>query len=112
MDAQIKKGLLDVCVLACLVDEDNYGYQIIKDVNAVVAISEGTLYPVLKRLEHLKFLTTYEIAYNGRLRKYFKITENGMQKLKEFDKEQEGLIRVYEYISSKIKSNGKGGSDE
>ena len=58
MDAQLKKGLLDVCVLVALQERDSYGYQIIKDVSPIVEISESTLYPILKRLEAGGFVTT------------------------------------------------------
>ena len=53
MDAQIKRGLLEVCVLAAIRDEDSYGYQIIKDMKPYLDISESTLYPILRRLEGL-----------------------------------------------------------
>ena len=51
MDIQLKRGMLDVCVLAAIKDEDSYGYQIIKDMKPYVTISESTLYPILRRLE-------------------------------------------------------------
>ena len=51
MDAQLKRGVLDVCVLAALKNEDSYGYKIIKDVRPVLSLSESTLYTILKRLE-------------------------------------------------------------
>ena len=51
MDVQMKRGLLDVCVLAAIEPEDSYGYKIIKDVKPYVDISESTLYPILRRLE-------------------------------------------------------------
>ena len=98
MDIQIKKGLLDICVLACLNRGDSYGYQIIKDVGDVIEISESTLYPILKRLEMASQLITYEVAHNGRLRKYFHITQEGKTKLKEFEKDQESLNKIYNYI--------------
>ena len=50
MDIQLKKGLLEVCVLASLLQEDSYGYQLISDLSSCVEISESTLYPILKRL--------------------------------------------------------------
>ena len=68
MDAQLKKGLLDVCVLVALQERDSYGYQIIKDVSPIVEISESTLYPILKRLEAGGFVTTYSKEHNSRLR--------------------------------------------
>ena len=70
MDIQLKKGLLEVCVLASLLQEDSYGYQLISDLSSCVEISESTLYPILKRLDAAKCLTTYSREHNGRLRKY------------------------------------------
>jgi len=99
MDVQLKKGLLDICVLACLSRHDSYGYQIIKDVGQVVEISESTLYPVLRRLETSQAIINYDVAHNGRLRKYFTITEEGKKRLQEFKTQQDKLIRIYEYIN-------------
>ncbi|MCL2850736.1 MAG: PadR family transcriptional regulator [Firmicutes bacterium] len=102
MDAQIKKGLIDICVLATLSKGDSYGWQIIKDINQVMLLSESTLYPVLKRLETANMVTTYEQPHNGRLRRYFKITVMGKTKLGEFENEFKGIARVYNYIMASI----------
>ena len=104
VDSQVKKGLLDICVLAALNRGDSYGWQIIKDVGVVVEISEGTLYPILKRLEAGNLVETYEVAHNGRLRKYFKITSGGKTRLKMFEQEQEQLIKIYEFISGSLRN--------
>ena len=61
MDIQLKRGLLDVCVLAAIKNEDSYGYQIIKDMKPYVEISESTLYPILRRLEGANMLTVYTV---------------------------------------------------
>ena len=74
MDIQLKRGLLDVCVLAAIKDEDSYGYQIIKDIHPYVEISESTLYPILRRMENAQLLTVRSAEHNGRLRKYYHIT--------------------------------------
>jgi PadR family transcriptional regulator PadR len=103
MDAQFKKGLLDVCVLALLSRGESYGWQIIKDLEAVIEISESTLYPVLKRLEDAKELQSYSVAYNGRLRKYFQITERGHGRLRDFEAEKAELERVYSFINECVK---------
>lgn len=84
MDVQIKKGLLEACVLTVLKKKDSYGYQIIRDITSCIAISESTLYPILKRLEGGGYLTTYSLEHQGRLRKYYKITELGEQKIETF----------------------------
>ena len=57
MDVQLKRGLLDVCVLAAIKDEDSYGYKIIKDLKPCLLLSESTLYTILKRLEGAGMLT-------------------------------------------------------
>ena len=81
MDAQLKKGLLEVCVLVALQSSDSYGYQIIKDVSPIVEISESTLYPILKRLEAGGMVTTYSMEHNSRLRKYYRLTQSGRKEL-------------------------------
>ena len=79
MDTQLKKGLLDVCVLSVLREGESYGYKIISDIAPYIEISESTLYPILKRLEATGAVTTRSREYNGRLRKYYAITEKGRQ---------------------------------
>lgn len=98
MDAQLKKGLLEICVLVALKNEESYGYKIISDISPYVEISESTLYPILKRLEATKCLTTRTKAYNGRLRKYYMITDAGRRRIKESMNDLDELRRVYEYI--------------
>lgn len=98
MDIQLKKGLLEICVLKILEQQDSYGYQIIKDLSNIIQISESTLYPILKRLEINQYLTVYTSEHNGRLRKYFSITDNGKQRIKHFLKEWEELIKIYHFI--------------
>ena len=67
MDGQLKRGMLDVCVLAAIRKEDSYGYQILKDLRPYVALSESTLYPILRRLETAEMLTVRTAEHNGRL---------------------------------------------
>ncbi len=98
MDTQIKKGLLEVCVLTVLREKDSYGYQIIRDVSSCIAISESTLYPILKRLEGSGCLTTYSVEHQGRLRKYYRITQQGMDKITAFLQEWEEVMQVYQFI--------------
>lgn len=98
MDAQLKKGLLEVCVLAALKREESYGYKIISDVSPYIEISESTLYPILKRLETAGCLTTRSKEYNGRLRKYYMITERGKERIREFITDLDQLDRVYKFI--------------
>ncbi|MFQ9923274.1 MAG: PadR family transcriptional regulator [Beduini sp.] len=98
MDIQLKKGLLDICVLTVLKRGDSYGYQIVKDVSDYVETSESTLYPILKRLEANGSLTTYSVEHQGRLRKYYQITDNGKEKIKEFLVEWKQVEKIYQFI--------------
>ena len=86
MDIQLKRGLLDVCVLAAIKDGESYGYKIIKDMSPYVEISESTLYPILRRLESAGFITVRSAEHSGRLRKYYSITNAGLSKIEDFKK--------------------------
>ncbi len=98
MDIQIKRGLLDVCVLAAIKTEESYGYQIIKDMKPYVEISESTLYPILRRLEAGELLTVRSAEHNGRLRKYYRITAAGLERLREFQQEWEQMQLIYRFV--------------
>lgn len=101
MDAQVKKGLLEFCVLSQLSREESYGYQIIKDLADWVELSESTLYPILRRLEGNGDVETYSREYNSRIRRYYRITKQGRERLIEFNREQWKLRRILEYIEGK-----------
>ena len=105
MDIQLKRGLLDVCVLAAIKNDDSYGYQIIKDMKPYVELSESTLYPILRRLEAAELLTVYSVERNGRLRKYYHITEQGIKRLGDFKEEWKEIMAIYRFISRE--ENGK-----
>lgn len=105
MDIQIKRGLLDVCVLASIKNADSYGYQIIKDMKPYVEISESTLYPILRRLEESKMLTVRSAEHSGRLRKYYHITDAGLNRISDFYQDWEEILNIYKYIT-------KEGNDE
>jgi PadR family transcriptional regulator PadR len=98
VDAQIKKGFLELLVLASLKTQASYGYRIIQDVSQIVETSESTLYPILKRLEQQNYLVTYTEEYNSRLRRYYQITSSGIQKLKDSRSEFEEIKKIYDYI--------------
>jgi len=98
MDAQLRRGILDVCVLRALADGDSYGYRIIKDISPYVTISESTLYPILKRLESAGLLTVKSVEHSGRLRKYYSLTAPGRARIDDFLQEWEELMRTYAYI--------------
>ena len=87
MDVQLKRGILDVCVLAAIKNEDSYGYKIIKDMKPYLELSESTLYTILKRLESAKMLTVRTTEHGGRLRKYYHITDEGLQRIDDFKEE-------------------------
>lgn len=99
MDIQLKRGLLDVCVLAAIKNKDSYGYQIIKDMKPYVEISESTLYPILRRLETAKLLTVRTAEHNGRLRKYFSITPAGLTRIDDFKEEWKEIVAIYNFVT-------------
>lgn len=99
MDIQLKRGLLDVCVLKAIKNEDSYGYQIIKDIKPFVEISESTLYPILRRLEASELLTVRTAEHNGRLRKYYRITDLGIKRIEEFKREWQEIISIYNFVT-------------
>jgi PadR family transcriptional regulator PadR len=98
MDIQIKRGLLDVCVLAAIRNEDSYGYQIIKDMKPYVEISESTLYPILKRLEGAELLTVRSVEHSGRLRKYYHITPAGLRRIEDFSQDWKEIQAICNFI--------------
>ena len=99
MDIQLKRGLLEVCVLAAIRDEDSYGYQIIKDMKPYTDISESTLYPILRRLEQQQLLSVRAVEHGGRLRKYYHITALGKERLKTFCTEWAEVEAMYRFIT-------------
>ncbi len=98
MDAQLKKGFLEICVLASLRNKDLYGYKLIEDISEYIEISESTLYPILKRLESSGCLTTYTQEHNTRLRKYYRITEAGKKRITDFLSSKEDIMKIYDFI--------------
>ena len=107
MDIQLKRGLLDVCVLAAIKNEDSYGYKIIKDMKPYIELSESTLYTILKRLETSDMLTVRTAEYGGRLRKYYHITENGIKRIEEFKKEWNEILSIYKFVVREDNGNDK-----
>ena len=99
MDIQMKRGLLDVCVLAAIKDEQSYGYKIIKDLKPYIELSESTLYTVLKRLESSKMLTVRTAEYGGRLRKYYRITKDGVERIEDFKNEWKEILSIYRFVT-------------
>lgn len=99
MDIQLKRGLLDVCVLASIKSEDSYGYKIIKDIKPYVEISESTLYPILRRLEVAELLNVKSAEHNGRLRKYYSITPLGLKRIEDFKNEWNEIMSIYTFVT-------------
>ena len=106
MDIQLKRGLLDVCVLAAIKDEDSYGYKIIKDLKPYAELSESTLYTILKRLEAADMLTVRSAEHGGRLRKYYRITPAGLRRIDEFLEEWKEIMSIYQFVSKEEHHNG------
>ena len=98
MDNQLKRGLLDICVLAAIKSKDSYGYQIIKDMKPYIELSESTLYTILKRLETAQMLTVKTAEHNGRLRKYYHITGTGLKRIEEFKIDWQEIVSIYRFI--------------
>lgn len=98
LDPQLKRGLLETCILSLLCRGDSYGYQIIKDLAASITVSESTLYPILRRLEGSGALTVYSVPHNGRLRKFYRITPAGRAQIREFLQGWEEILAMYNLI--------------
>ena len=99
MDIQLKRGLLDVCVLAAIKGEESYGYKIIKDMKPYLEMSESTLYTILKRLEAANMLTVRTAEHKGRLRKYYQITKSGLLRIEEFKEEWREVMSIYQFVT-------------
>lgn len=99
MDVQLKRGMLDVCVLAAIRKEESYGYRIIKDMSPYVELSESTLYTILKRLELANMLTVRTAEHGGRLRKYYRITDLGLRRIEEFCEEWKEIMAIYRFVT-------------
>ena len=99
MDIQLKRGLLDVCVLAAIKNEDSYGYKIIKDMKPYIEMSESTLYTILKRLELAGLLTVRTSEHDGRLRKYYHITRAGLGRIEDFKAEWREVTSIYKFVT-------------
>lgn len=98
MDVQLKKGILDVCVLSAIKNEDSYGYKIIKDMKPYVEMSESTLYTILKRLEIAGMLTVKTSEHDGRIRKYYHITKAGLGRIEDFKEEWSEVMSIYRFV--------------
>jgi PadR family transcriptional regulator PadR len=105
MDIQLKRGLLDICVLAAIKSKDSYGYQIIKDMKPYIKMSESTLYTILKRLETADMLTVRTAEHGGRLRKYYRITGQGVKRIEDFKDEWKEIMAIYQFVTKEDEVN-------
>ena len=105
MDIQLKRGLLDVCVLAAIKGEESYGYKIIKDMKPYTEMSESTLYTILKRLEAAEMLTVRTAEHGGRLRKYYRIIKAGLSRIEEFKEEWREVMSIYRFVTKEEEGN-------
>jgi PadR family transcriptional regulator PadR len=105
MDIQLKRGLLDVCVLAAIQDGESYGYKIIKDMKPYLSLSESTLYTILKRLETAGMLTVRTAEHGGRLRKYYRITDEGRERIEEFKRDWREILSIYRFVTKEDDGN-------
>ena len=105
MDIQLKRGLLDVCVLAAIKDGESYGYKIIKDMKPYIELSESTLYTILKRLETSQMLTVRTVEHDGRLRKYYHITQAGVNRIDAFKEEWREVMSIYKFVTKEDDNN-------
>ena len=99
MDIQLKRGLLDVCVLSAIKNSDSYGYEMLKNMKPYIEMSESTLYTILKRLELSGMLTVYTMEHGGRLRKYYHITNAGLGRITDFQDEWREVMSIYRYVT-------------
>ena len=105
MDSQLKRGILDVCVLSAIKDEASYGYKIIKDMKPYMEMSESTLYTILKRLESAEMLTVRTAEHGGRLRKYYRITDLGLRRIEDFREEWREIMSIYQFVTKEDREN-------
>lgn len=105
MDIQLKRGMLDICVLSSIKNEASYGYKIIKDMKPYITISESTLYPILRRLEASNLLTVKSVEHSGRLRKYYHITPEGLNRITDFLEDWKEIMAIYKFVTREEDSN-------
>ena len=99
MDIQLKRGMLDVCVLETIKNGESYGYKMIKDMKPYLEMSESTLYTILKRLEIAGMLTVRTAEHGGRLRKYYTITKAGLGRIDDFKREWKEMMAIYAFVT-------------
>ncbi|GEP19047.1 PadR family transcriptional regulator [Pediococcus argentinicus] len=113
MNIQLTSEVLDGLVLSLLTHQDYYGYAITQEIQKKFQISESTLYPVLRRLKAKKWLTTYDQPFQGRNRRYYKITKSGYQQfqaiLEAWKKYDQNINEIFNNTESEAKENDQAG---
>ncbi len=107
MNAQFKRGIIELCVLSQLVPSDMYGYQVISDISKHLDVNENTIYPILRRLTQDGYFDTYlEESNLGAPRKYYKMTPSGFEYYLALRDEWDQFIGgVYEILNQGGKKN-------
>ena len=102
MNIQFKKGVLELCVLSLLEKRDFYGYELVEKISEFINISEGTIYPLLRRFRTEGYVRTYlEESQEGPPRKYYELTEKGKEALADMDTAWNEVVESIEYIKNK-----------
>lgn len=102
MEFQLGSTLLDACVLSILHEKDTYGYQLTQEIKQTLDVSESTLYPVLRRLTKETYLETYDLQYEGRNRRYYKLTAKGKE-------QYENYYRAWKQFEEQVNTIMEGG---
>jgi len=93
MNIQFKKGVLELCVLSLLIKQNRYGYDLVNEISKSIEISEGTIYPLLRRLKNVGYVTTYlQESQEGAPRKYYKLTSSGEKTTEEMKKDWDDFV--------------------
>lgn len=107
MNIQLKKGILELCVLAVLDKKDCYGYELVSEISKNIEISEGTIYPILRRLNQEGYFVTYlQESQEGPPRKYYKLTELGKHTKEELIKEWSDLVNGVSNVIKEVELDG------
>ncbi|MBM3710495.1 MAG: PadR family transcriptional regulator [Actinobacteria bacterium] len=94
MNIQFKKGVLELCVLSLLTKKNRYGYDLVNEISKDIEISEGTIYPLLRRLKNVGYVTTYlQESQEGAPRKYYKLTESGQKITEELKRDWYDFVK-------------------
>ncbi len=106
MNIQFKKGVLELCALALLAKKNRYGYELVNEISKTISISEGTIYPLLRRLKNDGYVTTYlEESSEGAPRKYYQLTKSGKEMEKELKEEWLTFVKqVNSFIKGGVKN--------